>query len=38
VEAVEWTKIKYTHSGNTQRIPFEHQLKYLLIMKEMTVK
>jgi hypothetical protein len=24
----ELTKVKYTHSGDTLRNPFEHQLKY----------
>jgi hypothetical protein len=28
MEGDEQTKIKYTHSGNTLRHPFEHQLKY----------
>jgi hypothetical protein len=24
MEGVEWTRIKYTHSEDTLRIPFEH--------------
>jgi hypothetical protein len=28
MEGVEWTKVKYTHSRDTLRNPFEHQLKY----------
>jgi hypothetical protein len=26
MEGIKWTKVKYTHSGNTLRNPFEHQL------------
>jgi hypothetical protein len=25
---VEWTKVNYTHSGNTLKHPFEHQLEF----------
>jgi hypothetical protein len=28
MEGVEQTKVKYTHSGNTLKHPFEHQLKF----------
>jgi hypothetical protein len=28
MEGVEWTKVKYTHSGDTLRNPSEHQLRY----------
>jgi hypothetical protein len=28
MESVEWIKIKYIHSGDTLRNPFEHKLKY----------
>jgi hypothetical protein len=28
MERVELTKVKYTHSGDSLRNPFEHQLKY----------
>jgi hypothetical protein len=27
-EGAELTKVEYTHSGDTLRNPFEHQLKY----------
>jgi hypothetical protein len=29
MEGVKWIKVKYTHSGNTLKIPFLHQLIYL---------
>jgi hypothetical protein len=28
IEGVEQTKIKHFHSGDTERNPYEHQLKY----------
>jgi hypothetical protein len=34
-EGVEQTKVKYTHSGDTLRNPFEYWLK-TLIMKDIT--
>jgi hypothetical protein len=35
MERVEWTKVKYTHSRDTLRNPFEY--RQILIMKDRSV-